>query len=102
MSVKKLTGKQKRYLKGLGHSMKPLVNIGKNGLTDPLIEQVQQCLLTHELVKVKILESCSLEKKECSIQLGEKAKAHVTQVIGRTILLYSPHPEEPVINLPKS
>lgn len=95
-----MTGKQKRHLKGLAHSLKPLVNIGKQGISEEFSKQIDKCLLDHELIKVKILESCPLDKKTCAQQLSEASLAEVVQLIGKTIILYRPHPEEPVIKLP--
>lgn len=98
---KSLTGKQKRYLRGLAHLMNPLVSVGKNGLSRTLYEQIDQCLLEHELIKIKILNSCPMDKKECSRQISMLSRSHVAQIIGRTLLLYRSHPEKPVIQLPQ-
>ncbi|MBF0236741.1 MAG: ribosome assembly RNA-binding protein YhbY [SAR324 cluster bacterium] len=97
-----LTSKQKRYLKGLAHSLKPLVNIGKQGLTEPLKKQTDTYLTQHELIKIKILEACQEDKKICAQTLSEQTTSQVVQIIGRTVVLYRPHPEEPVIILPST
>lgn len=98
---KPLTGKQKRYLRGMAHSMKPLVSVGKSGLSENLYEQIDQCLTEHELIKIKILESCPTEKKACSQEISLHTQSHVAQIIGRTLVLYRSHPKKPVIQLPK-
>ncbi len=95
-----LTGKQRRYLRQLAHPMKPIINIGKNGLTETLYEQIDSCLLQHELIKIKVLESCPVDKKECSQEISDRTQSHIAQLIGRTIVLYREKPEEPVIQLP--
>ena len=95
-----LTGKQKRFLRGRGHHIKPLVHIGKLGLAPALIGQVAECLLAHELVKIKVLESCPVTKGECAEAISQATGASLAQMIGRTLLIYKPHPEEPVLNLP--
>lgn len=102
MPKQTLSGKQKRFLRELAHPMKPIINIGKNGLSDALYKQVVEGLLQHELLKVKILESCPTDKKECATQVSENTESHIVQVIGRTIVLYKTNPEEPSIELPKS
>ncbi|MBF0277894.1 MAG: ribosome assembly RNA-binding protein YhbY [SAR324 cluster bacterium] len=100
MTRESLTGKQKRYLRKLAHLMKPVVTVGKSGLSEALYQQIDQCLLEHELIKIKVLESSSLEKRECSQQISEHTQSHVAQLIGRIMVLYRAHPEEPVIQLP--
>ena len=96
-----LTGKQKRFLRGLGHSLRPVVTAGKQGLTDRLLHELEQCLTAHELVKVKVLESCPLSREELGPRLAEATGSALAQTLGRTLLLYRPHPEEPGLVLPE-
>lgn len=95
-----LTGKQKRFLRGLGHSLKPVVMVGKNELNDALAEETGTALATHELIKVKLLESCEMERHEVAEKLAKAADAEIAQILGRTILLYR-RGETPKIELPK-
>jgi RNA-binding protein len=95
----KLTGKQVRFLKGLGHHLNPVVMIGKGDIGPTLIASLQEALSSHELIKVKIQEGCLLDRKEVAAIISEKADAAVVQILGRTILLYSPA-EEKKIKLP--
>ena len=95
-----LTGKQKRHLKGLGHRQKPLVLVGKDGITDALIRQIDDCLSAHELVKVKALEGCPMPRRELAQALSTATASALVQVLGRTLLIYRPHPESPSIRLP--
>jgi RNA-binding protein len=95
-----LTGKQKRHLRALGHSLKPLIQIGKKEIEAGLISEANAALDHHELIKVKLLESCMLEKDEASDMLAKACGADVAQVLGKTFLLYRPA-KEPVIVLPK-
>ncbi len=94
-----LTGKQKRHLRALGHSLKPIIQIGKKEIEEALINEVNAALEHHELIKVKLLESCTLDKHESSEMLARACNAQVAQVLGRTFLLYRPA-ETPVIVLP--
>lgn len=94
-----LTGKQKRHLRALGHSLKPIIQIGKKEIEEALINEVNAALEHHELIKVKLLESCTLDKHESSETLARACNAQVAQVLGRTFLLYRPA-ETPVIVLP--
>jgi RNA-binding protein len=95
-----LTGKQKRYLRGLGHSLKPVITVGKGEISDTLLKETAEALAVHELVKVKILESCLLGRDEVATELAVTCKADVAQILGRTILLYK-RAREPKIELPR-
>ena len=95
-----MTGKQKQYLRALAHPLKPLVNLGKQGLSPETIREIKTQLLDHELIKLKVLGSCPLSKKECTDKLSGVSEIDVIQVIGKTIVLFSPHPEEPKIKIP--
>lgn len=96
-----LTGKQKRHLRALGHSLKPIIQIGKKEIEEALINEVNAALDHHELVKVKLLESCMLDKHESSEMLAKACNAQVAQILGKTFLLYRPA-ATPVIVLPTS
>jgi len=67
-----LKPKQRSYLKSLANPLKPLVHIGKEGLSDSLLAQLDECLTSHELVKVSVLENSQLSAKE--IRFGKSAK----------------------------
>lgn len=94
-----LTGKQKRFLRGLGHGLKPVLLIGKNELDEGLIREADAALAHHELIKVKVLENCLLDRHEAAEELAAATGAEVAQVLGRTFLLYR-RAETPVISLP--
>lgn len=95
-----LTGKQRRHLRALGHELKPIVLVGKDGIDEGLIAALDQALADHELVKVKIGEGAGLERREAADQLAAQTHSEVAQVLGNTVLLYRAHPDEPKIELP--
>jgi RNA-binding protein len=95
-----LTGKQKRHLRALGHGLKPLVQVGKQGVIASVVSQTSQALEAHELVKVRLLETCPLERDECAAALAQATGADVAQTLGRTVLLYRPRLNHPAIELP--
>ncbi len=95
-----LTGKQRRYLRGLGHELRPLVHIGKGGIDDGLVGAVDQALADHELIKIKLGEHADVDRHEAADALAAKTKSEVAQVLGHTILLYRADPEAPEIVLP--
>ena len=92
--MRTLTGKQARYLRGLGHHVEPTIMIGKDEITDNLLQALDENLNARELVKVKIQRGCLLDRREAAEILAEKADAAVAQVLGNTILLYRPSDEQ--------
>jgi len=96
----KLTGKQARYLRGLGHHLKPYVYVGKEEVNEAVIRATDEALTTHELIKVKLQEGCLSDRKEVAAELAEATSAAVAQVLGKVILLYRPSDEAKII-LPK-
>ncbi len=91
-----LTGKQKRYLRALGNTQKALFQIGKEGLSLNLFDTVSDSLKAHELVKVAVLKTCTVDVKELSFDLAMNTKSEVVQIIGRTFLLYKPSKERKI------
>ena len=95
-----LNGKKRRYLRGLGHSLDPVVQVGKEGVTDGVVAAIEQALLAHELIKVRCSSECALDRKEVAASLAQATGAEIAQTLGRTMLLYRAHPEKPRIVLP--
>lgn len=98
--AQKLTGKQSRFLRGMGHHLQALVLIGKDEITDNLVESVKEALELHELIKIKLQEGCIMDRKDVANTLATRCDAAIAQILGRTILLYRPA-KEAVIKLPK-
>lgn len=96
----KLTGKQVRYLRALGHSLKPILQVGKAGITDGFIKQLRGSLETHELIKVKLGKGAPDDLKLAAEELTAKVPCHLAQSIGKTLLLYKARKEDPEIVLP--
>jgi RNA-binding protein len=95
-----LTGKQRRYLRGLGHPLAPVAQLGKAGITDAFVDAVDRALADHELIKVKLLDTAPLDRHEAAEALAARTSSEVAQVLGHTILLYRARAEEPEIELP--
>lgn len=95
-----LTGKQRRHLRALGHPLKPIVQIGRGGIDDGLVAAVEQALVDHELIKVKLGEAAEIDRHEAAEAIARRTHSEVAQVLGNTLLLYRPDPDEPVIVLP--
>jgi len=100
-SDKPLTGKSIRHLRGLGHHLDPVVQIGKEGVTEPLVAAVKEQLLAHELIKVRVGTEAPVDRKEVAEALAKETGAALAQVLGRTFLLYKRHPNKPKLEIPR-
>lgn len=96
-----LTGKQRSHLKSLAHNLDPLFQLGKNGLSENFIKQVDEALEARELVKINILNNSSMETEELSRELVEQLGAEFVQNIGNKVIIYRESEENKEINLPK-
>ena len=96
-----LTGKQRRFLRSLGHSLNPIVLVGKGGIDDGLVAALDRALADHELVKIKIGDNAELERAGAADELAKRTQSEVAQILGNTVLLYRAHPDEPTIALPR-
>ena len=96
-----LSGKQRRYLRGLGHNLEPIVQIGKLGLTDAVTAAVDTALDEHELIKVRIGTECPDDRHDVAERLAPAVKSEIAQVLGRTLLLWRKRPKDSKIQLPK-
>lgn len=94
-----LTGKQKSYLRSEAHHLQPIFQIGKGGLTEPIIKQIEEALEARELIKVSILQNCEEDKTDIATKLQE-AGIEVVQVIGKILVLYKESKEKKRIVLP--
>lgn len=96
-----LTGKERRFLRGLGHHLTPVVMVGKDGISTALVAAANQALDDHELIKIKVGEGSPMDRYEATDALAEATGSEVAQVLGRTALLYRPDPKNPRIELPR-
>lgn len=96
-----LTGKQKRFLRAMGSGIEPIVQVGKGGVSDSLIQQVDEALEARELIKLRVLNNSPEELDDIAGKIAAATGAAVTQTIGHVVLFYRPARErEPEIVLP--
>lgn len=93
-----LAGFQRKYLRQKAHGMKPVVEVGESGISDAVVRALDVALGDHELVKVRLRKP--EDKKEAARKLAEDAQAALCGLVGHTVILYRPHPENPRIELP--
>ena len=94
----KLSNKQKQYLKGLAHPLKPVVQLGGNGFTEGVLAEIESALAHHELIKVKIP---SEEKQLIMDAIVRETGAVKVQNIGHILVIFKPS-EEKKIQIPKA
>ena len=95
-----ITGKQRSYLKKLVHTLEPTVYMGKSGLTENVLQEMDDDLNAHELLKVKMQEGCLLDPKEAANAAAQELGAEFVQAIGRKFSLYRKS-DKKLIELPK-
>ncbi len=96
-----ITTKQRAQLRGLANSIDTILQVGKGGISETLIKQVDDALLARELIKMRVLENAPMFAREAAVELAEKVNADIVQVIGTKFVLYRKHPKEPKIILVK-
>jgi RNA-binding protein len=92
---------QKKYLRGLGHALKPVVMVGESGLTDAVRAEFESSLEHHELIKIRVKVGNREERDRIIQSLCEMAKAELVQRIGNMALVYRENPDKKRIRLPR-
>ncbi len=95
-----MTGKQRSYLKSLGHNLKPLSQVGKDGITENYLNDLNQLLEDHELVKISFLESFAEPLEESAQEIIDRSDAEFIQLIGRKLLIYRQSRTNPMLEIP--
>lgn len=89
-----LAGYQKKYLRGLAHSLKPVVMVGQKGATSALFKSIDTALTDHELIKIRFIENKERELKDPIIaEITTRTGSELAGTIGHTAILYRPHPD---------
>lgn len=96
-----LTSKQRKYLKSLANPLSPMYQIGKGGITENFIKQIDGALETQELIKIRILQNSLVEPKEAIDELIESTGAEYVQCIGSKLVIYRESKKYKKIELPK-
>lgn len=83
-----LEGRQIRQLRSLAHHLNPVIIVGKSDVNDGTVEQANEALEAHELIKCSVLDTSNLSAREAANELAERCHAEVVQVIGRKFSIY--------------
>lgn len=98
-----ITSKQRAYLRKIGHTLEPIFQIGKDGVTDELIRGIDGALTKREILKIHILETAFLDTRETCDAVAGRLGAEPVQAIGSKFIIYRKSDEEKYrkIELPK-
>ena len=84
----KLRGKQKRFLRAQDNHLQPIFAVGKEGLTQNWVDQLDGALDRRELIKVNILQNSDVTPKEVQHFIESQTEIQVVQIIGRVLVLF--------------
>ena len=96
-----LTSKQRSYLKSFAVEMDDIIHVGKDGINENLVKQVNDALEARELIKGKLLQNCMSEVREVAEGIAKQTKSEVVQVIGRKFVLFRQRKKESFYQLPR-
>jgi RNA-binding protein len=94
-----LASYQRKALRGLANPLRPIVHVGAAGVSEPVLRALDEALLAHELVVVRLL--APEDKRATARAIAERSGSALCGLVGHTAILYRPHPENPRIELPK-
>ena len=94
-----MNGKQRAYLKSLANTLNPLLQVGKNGISDSFIKQLDKSLEGHELVKINVLNNSPDEAKDIIDEILEATGSEFVQQLGNKLTIYRESKENKKIEL---
>jgi RNA-binding protein len=96
-----LTGAQRKHLRGLAHQVKAVVHVGRNGVTDTVLREIEEALDHHELIKVKLVEPQG-RKKDLAAELAQRSGSTRVGLVGNVVTLFrqNPDPEKRKVEVP--
>ncbi|WP_165007049.1 MULTISPECIES: ribosome assembly RNA-binding protein YhbY [unclassified Enterococcus] len=89
-----LRGKQKRFLRSQAHHLQPIFQIGKGGVNEAMIVQIEEALEKRELIKVSLLQNTDEVAEDVAHILENEISCEVVQIIGRVLVVYKPSSKE--------
>lgn len=96
-----ITGRQRSFLKSMANRIDPIFQVGKNGVTESFLRQVDDALEAREIVKIKVLNNSMLDAKEVGNEVAQKTRSEFVQSIGNKFVIYRESEENKKIELPK-
>lgn len=97
----KITNTQKKYLRVLANGLKPIITIGKNGLSENVLLELESSMKSHELLKIKLSYTDQKDKQQIIDEIIKYSNATLVQIIGGSLTIYKNFEKNPVILLPR-
>ncbi len=97
-----LTSKQRAYLRGIGHVQSAIFQVGKGGINDNFIKQIDEALEARELIKITVLETALTSARAVSEELCAATGAEPVQCIGNKLIIYRESENNKKIELPSA
>ncbi|MEW9096668.1 MAG: ribosome assembly RNA-binding protein YhbY [Clostridiaceae bacterium] len=95
-----ITGKQRSYLRSLANTIDPIFQVGKGGIEENFIKQVDSALEAREIIKISVLNNSGLTAREASDMICEELNCEGVQAIGSKLVIYRKSSKKPKIQLP--
>ena len=95
-----MTSKQRAYLKGLANNIDAIFQVGKGGISDVLLEQLNNAIEARELIKITVLETAPASAKELAEEIANGTNSVVVQTVGNKITLFRQKKKNSKIELP--
>jgi RNA-binding protein len=83
-----LTGKQRHHLRSLAHHLDPIVHVGHDGVSPAVLSQIDEALVAHELIKVRISADSPTAREEAAELISAGTRSEIAQVIGRIVVVF--------------
>ena len=96
-----MTSKERAYLRGLANTLDAIFQVGKGGISDVLLEQLDNALEARELIKISVLETAPESAKELALRITSGTNSVVVQTVGNKITLFRQKKKNSKIKLPK-
>lgn len=94
-----ITSKQRAKLRGIANTIDTIFQVGKGGIVDTLVDQINDALKAREIVKIKVLDNAPVNSKDAATEVAEKTGAEIVQVIGTKFVVYKRNNKKPIIEL---
>ncbi len=94
-----ITSKQRATLRSQSNGLETIFQIGKGGISDMLVQQVNDALKAREMIKLRVLENAPVFAQEAAQELAEKCGAEIVQVIGSRFILFKRNPKKPIYEM---
>ncbi len=96
-----MTSKERAYLRGLANTLDPIFQVGKGGISDVLIEQLNNAIEARELIKITVLETAPVSAKELANEIANSTNSEVVQTVGNKITLFRQKKKNSKIEFPR-